>query len=129
MYAHLGHPWRFLADSWSVKAYWVLYLDDRAAVLDTDRRKRAAMYPGLSEADCQVATFHFRQLVDEGQRQQLSADARPASGVTRVVYASVRRQVGAFLVYAGRRLQFQGVQMVTSENLAPTPTGEMGAIA
>ena len=87
------------------------------------------MYPGLSDADCQVATFRYRQLMDEGQRQQVSAGARPTSGVTRVVFASVRRQVGAFLVYAGRRLQVQGVQMVTSENLAPTPTGEMGAIA
>ena len=87
------------------------------------------MYPGLSDADCQVATFHFRQLVDEGQRQQVSAGARPTSGVTRVVCASVRRQVGTFLVRTGQRLYVQGVQMVTSENLAPTSTGELGATA
>ena len=87
------------------------------------------MYPGLSDADCQVAAFHFRQLVAEGQRQQVTASARPASAVTRVVCASVLRQIGALLLFAGRRLQVQGMQMVTSENLAPTSTGEMGATA
>ena len=87
------------------------------------------MYPGLSDADCQVATFRYRQLVDEGQRQQVSADARPASGVTRLLSGSMRRQVGALLVCAGRRLQIQGVQMVASDRLAAPATGEMGAIA
>ena len=53
------------------------------------------MYPGLSEADCQVAGFRYRQLVDEGQRQQFVAGAHPASGVTRLVSGSVRQQVGA----------------------------------
>src|SRR5215213_2408533 len=93
-----------------------------------NRREGTAMYPGLSDADCQVARFHFQQLVDEGQRQQVSAGARPISAVTRVVYGFVRHQIGALLLVAGRRLQVQGVEMVTSENLAPTATGEMGAI-
>ena len=87
------------------------------------------MYPGLSDADCQVATFHFRELVDEGQRQQVTAGTRPTSGVTRVVYASVRRQVGTLLLVAGQRLKVQGMRMVTSENLALPSTGERGAIA
>jgi hypothetical protein len=85
------------------------------------------MYPGLSDADCQVAAFHFRQLVDEGQRQQVVAGASPVSGVTRAVSGSVRRQVGALLVCAGQRLQ--GVQAVTSQGLSPTAASEMGAIA
>ena len=85
------------------------------------------MYPGLSDADCQVATFHYRQLVNEGQRQQISTGAGPVSGVMRLVSGSVRRQVGAFMVSAGQRIQ--GVQMVTSESLIKIPTGEMGATA
>ena len=85
------------------------------------------MYPGLSDADCQVAAFHFRQLVDEGHRQQFVAGASPVPEVTRVVSRSVRRQVGAFLVCAGQHLQ--GVQAVTSESLVPSQAGEMGAIA
>ena len=43
------------------------------------------MYPGLNDADCQVAAFHYRQLVDEGQHQQVIAGARPTSGITRAV--------------------------------------------
>ena len=85
------------------------------------------MYPGLSDADCQVATFHYRQLMNEGQRQQVSAGARPASGVTRLASGSVRRQVGALLVCAGQRLQ--GARMSTRESFIKTSTGEMGAIA
>jgi len=85
------------------------------------------MYPGLSDADCQVAAFRYRQLVDDGQRQQFVAGASPVSGVTRVVSRSVRRQVGAFLVCAGQRLQ--GVPAITSESLVPSQAGEMGAIA
>jgi hypothetical protein len=85
------------------------------------------MYPGLSDADCQVAAFHYRQLVNAGQQQQMSAGARPVSGVTRLMARSARQQIGAFLVYAGQRLQ--GAQAVTGERLVPTPTGEMGAIA
>ncbi len=85
------------------------------------------MYPGLSDADCQVATFHYRQLVDEGQRQRLSAGERSTSAVTRLVCGSMRRQIGVLLVFAGQRLQ--GVQTVTRENLVPASTSEMGAIA
>ena len=85
------------------------------------------MYPGLSDADCQVAAFRYRQLVNDGQRQQFVARARPASGVTPVVSGSVRQQVGAFLVCAGQRLQ--GVQAVTRKSIAPTPTGKANAIA
>ena len=85
------------------------------------------MYPGLSDADCQVAAFHYRQLVNAGQRQQMSAGARPAPGAARLMSGSVRQQVGAFLVCAGQRLQ--GVQAVTSERLVPTSTGEMSAVA
>ncbi len=85
------------------------------------------MVPGLSDADCQVAAFRYRQLVNDGQRQQFVARARPVFGVTRVVSGSVRRQVGAFLVCAGQRLQ--GVQAVTRKSIASTPNGKANAIA
>jgi hypothetical protein len=49
------------------------------------------------------------------------------SGVTRVVSRSVRRQVGAFLICVGQRLQ--GVQAATNESLIPRQAGEMGALA
>ena len=85
------------------------------------------MYQGLSDTNCQVANLHYRELVNEGLRQQRIAGTHPTSGATRLMSATVRRQVGAILVCAGQRLQ--GVQKVTSESLVRTPTGEMGAIA
>ena len=84
------------------------------------------MYPGLSEADCQVAAFRYRQLVAEGQRQQIAAGEHPVSGVTRWMSGCVRRQVGTLLVCAGQGLQ--GVQVVTGDRLAPTATSERVAI-
>jgi hypothetical protein len=85
------------------------------------------MYPGLSDADCQVAAFRHRQLMNEGQRQQRSTGVPPVSGVSRLGSISVRQQVGALLVRAGQRLQ--GMQAATSENLVPSQAGEMGAFA
>ena len=85
------------------------------------------MYPGLSDADCQVATFRYHQLVGEGQRQQFVEDARLTAGITRLDSASIRRQIGELLVCAGQRLQ--GVHAVTSESRGLTSTGEMGALA
>jgi len=84
------------------------------------------MYPGLSDADCQVAEFHYRQLVNEGQRQHIAAGARPASGAARLISGSVRQQVNALLVCAGQRLQ--GVQAVTRESLDTVAIGEPAAI-
>ena len=85
------------------------------------------MYPGLSDTNCQVANLHYRELIDEGLHQQRVAGAHATSGATRLVSATVRRQVGALLVCAGQRLQ--GVQAVTSQGLIPTAASEMGAIA
>src|SRR3954447_3947991 len=94
---------------------------------NNDSREEKAMYPGLSEADCQVAAFHYRQLVNDGQRQQISAGTHSAPRITHVVSRSLRQQIGVLLVCAGERLL--GVQAVTTEGLVPTSTGEMSAIA
>jgi hypothetical protein len=85
------------------------------------------MYPGLSDTNCQIAAFHYRELVDEGQRQQFISGAGPVSGGTRTVSRFVRQQLGAVLVCAGQRLQ--GGQVVSGQRLVPTPTGKMNAFA
>jgi hypothetical protein len=87
------------------------------------------MYPGLSDTNCQVAKLYYRQLVNEGLRQQRIAGAGPAPVVTRSVFASVRQRVGALLVCAGQRLHVQGGPAATSQGLTPTAASEMGAIA
>ena len=85
------------------------------------------MYPGLSEADCQVAGFHYRQLVTDGRQQQAVTELRPRSVSTRAVFISLRQQVGAFLVLAGEHLQ--NVEAVTSERIGSATPQERGAIA
>ncbi len=85
------------------------------------------MVPGLSEADCQVAAFHYRQLVNEGQREQISAGARPASSITWLMSGAVRQQIGAILVTAGQHLQ--GMQAGSGESHRLTSTGGASASA
>ncbi len=80
------------------------------------------MYPGLSEADCQVAGFHYRQLVNEGQRQQAAAGGRSASAGIRSVAMSLQQQVDMLLMRAVHR--HQGMR----ESIPSTPTGEVTAI-
>ena len=85
------------------------------------------MYPGLSEVDCQVAGFHYRQLVNEGQRQQTAAGGRSASAGIRSVAMSLQRQFDTLLMRAVHRPQ--GMQAITRESITSTPTGEVTAIA
>jgi hypothetical protein len=85
------------------------------------------MYPGLSEADCQVAGFRYQQLVDEGRQQQVVAGLRPGSVSSRAVFSSLRQQVGALLVRAGERLQ--NVEALTREHGGSAAAQERGAIA
>jgi hypothetical protein len=85
------------------------------------------MVPGLSDADCQVAAFHYRQLVDEGRRQQVSAGVRPASTGSSAVSAALWRQLATRLALAGRRIH--DVPTVTRRRIDPASTGAQSAIA
>jgi hypothetical protein len=89
------------------------------------------MYPGLSDTDCWIAELNYRHLVDEGLREQRIATARTeAPGMRATVTSTViagRRQLGAFLVRAGHRIQ--GVQAVTRTSFDAAPAGDPGAIA
>ena len=85
------------------------------------------MVPGVSESDCRVAEFRYRQMLHEGQHQQFAAGACPGSTAACSVSPSLRRQFGVLLVRAGERLQ--GVQTVMRESHNPTLTGQMGASA
>jgi hypothetical protein len=84
------------------------------------------MYPGLSDADCQVAGFRYQQLVAEGRQQQVVAGVRPGSVSSRAVFLSLRQQVGALLVCAGERLQ--NVEAVTREHVDSATPQRRGAI-
>jgi hypothetical protein len=61
------------------------------------------MYPGQSDAH-RWASMHCRELVDEGLRQQVAADALRTSVGSRLLSSSLRHRLGRFLVRAGRYL-------------------------
>ena len=85
------------------------------------------MYPGLSEADCQVAEFRYRQLVAEGQHQQLVAGLlrdQPIVALGRRRCNSVSAR--SWCVPAHR---LQGLNTVTRQSLDTVATGERAAIA
>ena len=85
------------------------------------------MYPGLSDADCQVAGFRYRQLVAEGQNRQFIASMCPGSADTSSASATFQQRLGTFLVRAGHRLQ--GLNTVTRQGFDTVATGERAAIA
>ena len=62
------------------------------------------MFPGLSEADCQVAASHYRQLVSEGQRQRNLASVHPTPAAIRPVSTTIRQQLGMLLLRTGQHL-------------------------
>jgi len=84
-----------------------------------------AMYPGLSEADCQVAGFRYQQLVTEGQHGQLIAGLHAGRSDIGSGTTTLQQRLGAFLVNAGHRLQ--GLNTVTKQSLDTVATGERAA--
>lgn len=86
-----------------------------------------AMYPGLSEADCQVAGFRYRQFVAEGQVRQFIASVCPGSADSRSGTTPLHQRLGVLLVRAGSRLQ--GLNSVTRQGFDTVATGEQTAIA
>ena len=85
------------------------------------------MYPGLSEADRQVAAFRYRQLVSEGQHQQVVAGVYRESVETRSMSTTFQQGLGTLLVRAGHRLL--GLHSITTQSLDTVATGKRAAIA
>jgi hypothetical protein len=85
------------------------------------------MFPGLSEADCQVAAFYHRQLMAEGQHQQIIAGVRPGSAETRSAATTLQQRLVTLLVGGGHHLL--GLQAITTQNFDTVPTGKRAAIA
>ena len=63
------------------------------------------MIIGLSDADCQVAGFRYRQLVAEGQQGQFVASGSSVADAPRLMSTLIRQQIGMLLVRVGERLQ------------------------
>ncbi len=63
------------------------------------------MIIGLSDADCQVAGFRYRQLVAEGQQGRLVASGSSVADASHLLPTPIRQQIGMLLVRVGQRLQ------------------------
>ncbi len=85
------------------------------------------MYPGLSEADCQVADFRYRQLVAEGQHQQVVAGVHMGSIKILPASTALQQHLGTLLVRVGHRLL--GLHSITTQSLDTVATGERAAVA
>jgi len=85
------------------------------------------MYPGLSDPDCQAAAFRYRQLVNDGQRHQISSGVRPVSICSSAASTALWRRLATRLALAGRRIH--DVPTVTRRRVDPISTGAQSAIA
>ena len=63
------------------------------------------MIIGLSDADCQVAGFRYRQLVAEGQQGRLVASGSSVADAPHLLPTPIRQQIGMLLVRVGQRMK------------------------
>jgi len=63
------------------------------------------MHPGLSEADCRVAEFRYRELHAKAERQRRSASAAPVCAGRVSVMETMQGHVGALMERASHLLQ------------------------
>jgi hypothetical protein len=69
-----------------------------------EARWEVVMYPGLADSDCWLAELHYRELVAEGQRQQVVSRACPTSGNSRQVSTVIQHLFGSFQMRVARLL-------------------------
>jgi hypothetical protein len=77
------------------------------------------MYPELSESDCQAAFVHYRQLIAEGQRQQMIARAVSAWDPAQSGSDAIRRRLAHF---GGLRQRLRRAARPASRAARPSPT-------
>ena len=77
------------------------------------------MHPGLSEADCRVAEFRYRELQAEAERQRRAAHAAPVPTVRVSVLETMQRQVGALMERTSQLFQGARRQKATEHAAVP----------
>ncbi len=83
------------------------------------------MIIGLSDADCQVAGFRYRQLVAEGQQGRLVASGSSVADAPHLLPTPIRQQIGMLLVRVGQRMQ--GLPGGSGQSIGAVGAGEHGA--
>jgi hypothetical protein len=85
------------------------------------------MDPALNHAECTIRSLRYREFLEEAERDRRAATAQSTSTTTRTIATTIRQQLGALLVSAGRRLQ--GSQTGAPESLGTIAARERGALA
>ncbi len=102
-----------------------VWLDRPATQRETTHNVGDVMIMGLSEADCQVAVFHYQQLLAEGQQGQLESRTSPLADAPRLASTPIRQRLGMLLVRVGQRMQ--GLPGGSGQSIGAVVAGEQGA--
>ena len=77
------------------------------------------MVPGITDTDCRIAQFRYREVQAEAERQRL-ADLAVRVPPDRVgVMETMQRYIGALMEQASKRLQLVRTQEATERAAAP----------
>jgi len=87
---------------------------------EDESREEHAMHPGLSEAECRVAEFRYRELHAMAERERLAAYAAAVPSGRVGVMETMQRHVSAFMEQASHLLQSVRTQEATEHADAPS---------
>jgi hypothetical protein len=95
----------------------------RALEIDVgDGSKEDTMVPGITDTECRIAEFRYRELHAEADRQRRAASAAPVpAGRVRVV-ETIQRHIGAVMEQFSHLLQGVRTQEATDPAAAPGTT-------
>ena len=77
------------------------------------------MVPGITDTECRIAEFRYRELHAEAQRQRRAALAAPADAGRVGVLETMQRRIGALMEQATQLLQGVRIQEATERAAAP----------
>ena len=79
------------------------------------------MVPGITETECRIAEFRYRELQAEVDRQRGAASAAPVPASRARVMETIQRPIGAVMEPFSRLLQGVRTQEATDPAAAPGP--------
>jgi hypothetical protein len=95
----------------------------RALEIDVgDGSKEDTMVPGITDTECRIAEFRYRELHAEADRQRRAASAAPVPAGRVRVMETIQRHIGAVMEQFSHLLQGVRTQEATDPAAAPGTT-------
>jgi hypothetical protein len=95
----------------------------RAPEIDVgDGSKEDIMVPGITDTECRIAEFRYRELHAEADRQRRAASAAPVPAGRVRVMETIQRHIGAVMEQFSHLLQGVRTQEATDPAAAPGTT-------